>query len=244
MTTIEQHPRLTCAIDPSTTAFVIVAFEGPDRYSRVGGLGQRVTRIAATLANYRFETHLFFMGDPWLPSEEAVDDGHLVLHRWAQWISAYCAGGVYEAEETRVADVTSSLPPYVVENLVEPLIAIDRPPILLFEEWQTAECACRIAERMKDAGLANRATLVWNASSLHGFDRIDWRRLASSAVITTASRGVRRAIRSRGVEVRFVSRLSRERALTLPHAGTVTRARAKTRRRLVAESPSQLVAQS
>ena len=229
-------------IDPSTTAFMIVSFEGPDRYSRVGGLGERVARLAETLANHRFETHLFFMGDPRFPGEEAVDDGHLVLHRWAQWISASCPHGVYEAEEARVADVTDSLPPYIVEHLVLPLIAINRPPILLFEEWQTAECASRIADRIKDEGLAGRATLVWNASSQHGFDRIDWPRLADSAIITTASRNVRRAIRARGVDARFASGLSREQAFTTSPREAASGARAATRRRSAAESASQRVA--
>ena len=232
-------------IDPGATAFIIVSFEGPDRYSHVGGLGARVTRLAETLAHqHRFETHLFFMGDPLLPGEEAIDDGHLVLHRWAQWISMYSPHGVYEAEETRVADVTNALPPYIVDHLVLPLIAIDRPPILLFEEWQTAECACRVAELIREARMASRATLVWNASSLHGFDRINWPRLASSAIVTTANREVRRAIQARGVGVRFVSRLSRERALAPSRVETVRRARATTRRRSAGESPSQLAARS
>jgi len=231
-------PVIGPVIDPSTTGIIVVSFEGPDRYSRVGGLGLRVTRLVEALASHRFETHLFFMGDPMLPGEEAIGDGHLVLHRWAQWISEYCPGGVYEDEEARVADVTSALPPYIVEHLVLPLITINRPPILLFEEWQTVECACRIAALLREAGLARRAILVWNASSVHGFDRIDWRRLATSAIITTSSRTVNRAVRSHGVNVRFASRLSRELALA-PSRQPVTQPRARTLHRAADESPSQ-----
>src|SRR3990167_8295723 len=42
--------------DPS---FVLLSFEGPDRYSRAGGLGSRVTELSRALAGMGFETHLF-----------------------------------------------------------------------------------------------------------------------------------------------------------------------------------------
>ena len=76
--------------------FVIVSFEGPDPYSQAGGLGVRVSGLARTLAEQGHETHVFFIGDPALPGEERIGDGRLVLHRWAQWISANCPLGVYD----------------------------------------------------------------------------------------------------------------------------------------------------
>ena len=44
--------------------FHIVSFEGPDAYSRAGGLATRVEGLAETLAALGFETHLWFIGDP------------------------------------------------------------------------------------------------------------------------------------------------------------------------------------
>jgi hypothetical protein len=72
--------------------FHILSFEGPDPYSRAGGLATRVDGLAAILANLGFETHLWFLGDPDLPGEET--HGTLHFHRWAQWVSRYHPGGV------------------------------------------------------------------------------------------------------------------------------------------------------
>ncbi|MCL4544129.1 MAG: glycosyltransferase family 4 protein, partial [Chloroflexi bacterium] len=65
-------------ITPSTAEFVILSFEGPDRYSLAGGLGTRVTELAQALAEGGFRTHLFFVGDPHLPGEEHLVDDKLI----------------------------------------------------------------------------------------------------------------------------------------------------------------------
>jgi len=51
-------------ISPDNTEFVILCFEGPDRYSIAGGLGIRIQNLSSTLAKMGFWTHLFFIGDP------------------------------------------------------------------------------------------------------------------------------------------------------------------------------------
>ena len=48
--------------------FSLVSFEGTDPYSQAGGLGVRVSGLARTLAELRYETHLFFIGDPHRPA--------------------------------------------------------------------------------------------------------------------------------------------------------------------------------
>ena len=60
----------------------ILAFEGPDGYSRAGGIASRITGLAHALAAAGFETHLWFVGDPDLPGHETQDD--LRLHRWCR----------------------------------------------------------------------------------------------------------------------------------------------------------------
>ena len=122
--------------------FTIVSFEGTDPYSQAGGLGVRVSGLARTLSELGFETHLFFIGDPSRPGEERVDNGTLVLHRWAQWIRANCHGGVYEAEEEKVSDLTRSLPRYLIDRIIRPALNEGNIPVAQLEEWQTAECAC------------------------------------------------------------------------------------------------------
>jgi glycosyltransferase involved in cell wall biosynthesis len=178
--------------------FVIVSFEGPDLWSQAGGLGIRVTGLANTLVELGHETHVFFMGDPALTGEE--QRGSLVLHRWSQWISRYHAGGVYDGEEGKREDLNASLPEYLVERLLLPAIRAGRVPVVLLEEWQTAECATLIADRLTAAGVRDRVVIAWNANNAYSFDRIDWPRLAVSSTITTVSRYMRAIIRARGID--------------------------------------------
>lgn len=192
------------SIGPAQTLFIVVSFEGPDPYSQAGGLGVRVTGLVETLADLEYETHLFFIGDPSLPGDETQRDGRLSLHRWSRWISQNCPGGVYDGEAGKVADVTSSLPGYLVDRLIAPTIERGLLPIILFEEWQTAEAACRVSEMLRARGLRDRAMLAWNANNPYGFDRIEWQRLAAATLITTISRHMRSIIRSCGVDARVI----------------------------------------
>lgn len=204
LASVERIRSDSARLTPDNALFVIVSFEGPDAYSQAGGLGVRVSGLANTLAGLGFETHLFFLGDPRLAGEERAVDDRLILHRWAQWLSAGCPRGVYDGEGGKVDDVTRSLPPYVVENVVTPAIAGGKIPVLLFEEWQTAESTARVADRLAAAGLRDRALIAWNANHCYGFERIDWGRLASAAMITTVSRHMRSIVRSCGTDARVI----------------------------------------
>lgn len=184
--------------------FVAVSFEGPDPSSQAGGLGIRMTGLVEALAGLGYETHLFFFGDPERPGEERVGDGRLVLHRWGQWITKNCPGGVYEGEAAKVADFTTALPSYLVDRVLVPAIASGRVPIVLFEEWQTAECACRVSDALEAYGLRDSAVLVWNANNPYGFESINWARLAASTMVTTVSRHMRSIIRSSGADARVI----------------------------------------
>jgi hypothetical protein len=124
------------------------------------------------LADLGFETHLFFVGDPRLPGEET--HGRLTLHRWAQWISAYHPRGVYDGEEGKRRDLAASLPPYLVDRVIVPAVAAGRIRVVLSEEWQAAEFACRLSDAAAARGVRDRAVLVWNANNPYAFDRIDW----------------------------------------------------------------------
>ena len=192
------------ALDPGNTVIAVVSFEGPDRYSQAGGLGVRVTGLVHSLAGLGFETHLFFIGDPALPPEERVGDGRLTLHRWSQWISVNCRRGVYDGETAKVSDLTASLPPVLVERVVRPALAAGKIPILLFEEWQTAECVSRVTEALAAEGLRDRTLVAWNANHCYGFERIDWSRLATAAMITTVSRHMRSIVRACGTDARVI----------------------------------------
>jgi glycosyltransferase involved in cell wall biosynthesis len=190
--------------DPEAALFILVSFEGPDPYSQAGGLGVRMTGLAHALVDLDYETHQFFIGDPDLPPLQVRADGRLSLHRWSQWISANCRGGVYDGEAGKVYDVTNSLPPYLVDEILTPAIRDGRMPVILFEEWQTAECACRVSDALSSLGIRDCARIAWNANHCYGFDRINWPRLGASVAITTVSRHMRSIVRSCGMDARVI----------------------------------------
>lgn len=174
-------------LTPENAEFVIFCFEGPDPYSLAGGLGVRINHLSATLAAMGFKTHLFFVGDPDLRGEEIQPDGRLVLHRWCQWISNYYRNGVYDGEMYKVEDFDRSIPEYVTRLVIEPILKSGRLPVILGEEWQTAETMCLLSESLP-ASIRDRVIMFWNANNTFSFERIDWERLKLSATITTVSR--------------------------------------------------------
>ncbi len=107
-------------ISPDNTVFLVMSFEGPDQYSKAGGLGVRVAELAEALAERGFETHVIFVGDPQLPAEERRQEGRLVLHRWCQWVSKYYPNGVYQGEDEKLYDFNESTPWFVMDHIVRP----------------------------------------------------------------------------------------------------------------------------
>ena len=175
-------------ITPQNTEFVILCFEGPDRYSMAGGLGVRVDNLSATLAELGFTTHLFFIGDPELSGEEVRQGGKLFLHRWCQWISRYYPNGVYEGENEKLYDFNESIPWFVKEHIVKPAAAQGKLVVILGEEWHTAEAMCRLSDVLYNDGLRDNAVMFWNANNTFSFHRINWGRLNYTTTITTVSR--------------------------------------------------------
>lgn len=136
----------------ASPAFVLLSFEGPDPYSRAGGLAARVSGLAWALAEEGFETHLFFIGSPDLPGCEITCGGKLHLHRWCQWISRYHPGGVYDGEEGKLHDLDRSLPSWLEEHLLPGLVAAHRPVVVIGEEWQTAASIVRLSRCARERG--------------------------------------------------------------------------------------------
>ena len=163
---------------PERTVFVILSFEGPDVYSQAGGLGVRVKGLSRTLASLGYETHLFFIGDPELPSEESHERGRLHYHRWCQWLSAFHRGGVYDGEEEKLRDWDRSVPPAVVDGIIAPAIESGRNVVVLAEEWQTAATVNLLSDSLYYRGLRDRVVMLWNANNTFGFQRINWGALA------------------------------------------------------------------
>src|SRR6267378_1435213 len=180
--------RRLMVFDPRQTVFVILSFEGPDVYSQAGGLGVRVKGLSRTLAQLGYETHLFFIGDPELPSEETHEHGRLHYHRWCQWLSAFHRGGVYDGEEDKLRDWERSVPPAVVDGIIAPAIESGRNVVVLAEEWQTAATMNLLSDSLYYRALRDRVVMLWNANNTFGFRRINWGALAFASTITTVSR--------------------------------------------------------
>ncbi|MFP4035757.1 MAG: glycosyltransferase family 4 protein [Desulfovermiculus sp.] len=197
--TTQEHP-VQKSLRTENTVIIIISFEGPDSYSLAGGLGVRVSRLSEALARQGYETHLFFIGDPWLEGHCIGSEQRLHLHRWCQWISHYHPFGVYDGEEGKRNDFTLSLPEYVVNALVSPAAAAGRQVVVMAEEWHTADAVCRISDLLAHKGIRDRVHLLWNANNTYSFDRINWSRLAQSSTITTVSNYMRQLMKPYGVE--------------------------------------------
>ena len=167
---------------------VLVTFEGPDRYSFVGGLATRMSDLAAALVARGHRVRHLFVGDPKLPHIEQRDEGRLVLERWGQWISAYHPRDVYDGEEGKYQDFSRTVPPHLVDVVEDGLRRGERT-VALFEDWQTAPAAIGTAALLAARG--QPAPVLWNANNTYGFGRIDFPILRRVASITTISRYMR-----------------------------------------------------
>ncbi len=174
-----------------------LSFEGPDAYARSGGLASRVTGLSRQLAALGHETHLWFVGDPFLPGYERADGLH--LHRWCQWISAYHPGGVYDGEVGKVNDYAHSLPPRLLELIVVAVRA-GTPVTVLAEDWHTVDAVLHLDHLLRRDGVRDAVRLLWNANNTFGFEWIDFERLARVATITTVSRYMKHSMHPRGVD--------------------------------------------
>ena len=181
-------------ISPSTTRVAIVSFEGPDRYSTVGGLATRVSDLVPALVARGYDVTHVFVGDPAAPAEERREGARLV--RWGQWISRLHPRDVYDGEWGKWRDLSDKLPAWLVDNVV----GADGQSVLLFEDWQTAEAAARTAELAYVRGAARRSVTFWNANNTYGCERVDFARLEMTARVTTVSRWMRSELERFGVD--------------------------------------------
>jgi glycosyltransferase involved in cell wall biosynthesis len=186
---------------PRPRDIVLVAFEGPDRYSFVGGLATRMNDLAEALVARGHHVRHIFIGDPKLPPVEERLDGRLRLERWGQWISEHHPKDVYDGEDGKRRDLTASLPRHLVNDVVAPAAQGGRDVTILFEDWQTADTAIATHLLLRLAGLRSSASLLWNSNNTYGYHEVDFRSLEQSAVITTISRFMRaETLRLAGVD--------------------------------------------
>ncbi len=165
----------------------LLSFEGPDRYASVGGLGTRETSFARALGEAGIATTLFFVGDPTLaPTERFAKN--VTLERWCQWLSTHHPRNVYDGEAQKVADYTWSVPLAVIDSIVMPAIDRDERTLVIAEEWQTTGAVIVLDALLRERGLRDWVTVLWNANNTYGFGRIDWPALQRAASVVTVSK--------------------------------------------------------
>ena len=164
----------------------ILAFEGPDRYASIGGLGTRVSQMATALGAIGCVVDLIFVGDPANAATETK--GNVTLRRWSQWISAHHPRNAYDGEREKIADWESSLPGFVVDQIVVPTAAANERTLVICEEWQTAGVAIGIDQLARLRGVRNNFTLIWNANNTYGWEHVDFPALRAAAAVTAVSK--------------------------------------------------------
>lgn len=179
---------------------VLIAFEGPDRYSFVGGLATRMNDLAEALIKRGHRVRHLFVGDPDLPAVEERSGGMLRLERWGQWISRHHPKDVYDGEDGKWRDFSRTVPPHLLEEVIVPAARTGKRAILLFEDWQTANAAINATVLARRAGLRGAITPFWNANNTYGFGNIDFTLLGRAVTITTISRFMRAELTKSGVE--------------------------------------------
>lgn len=164
----------------------ILAFEGPDIYSSIGGLGTRVSQMATALGALGCIVDLIFVGDP---ANQAVETkGNVTLRRWSQWISAHHPRNAYDGEREKIADWESSLPAFVVDQIIAPTAAAGERTLVICEEWQTAGVAIGIDQLARLRGVRNTCTLIWNANNTYGWEHVNFQALRAAAAVTAVSK--------------------------------------------------------
>jgi glycosyltransferase involved in cell wall biosynthesis len=166
---------------------IILAFEGPDRYASVGGLGVRVTELATALDEQGVRTDLIFVGDPHLAPVESRG-ASLTLRRWCQWISLHHPGSVYDGEWGKIEDYGRSVPAFILDGCVRPALERNERVLVLAEDWQVVPAVHNLDRLAREAGLRDALTIAWNANNTYGFHTIDFEALAQSSHITCVSR--------------------------------------------------------
>ncbi len=210
----------------------VISFEGPDAYSRVGGLATRVNGLVEALAAMDFEVHLWFVGDPDLPAHETHLNLH--LHRWCQWLSEHHReGGVYDAEDARADDITYSLAPFMLEGVLGEHLRGGGRAVVMAEEWQTSNAVLNLDWLLRNEGLRERVTMFWTANNTFGFDRIDWKLLPRAAKIATVSRYMKCQMQLHGVDPVVVPNGLSPDAYLPPDRGATALMRARFRDRTV-----------
>ena len=177
---------------------VLLSFEGPDAYAMVGGLATRVVSLARALGEADVATDLIFVGDPAAPALESFAP-NVTLRRWSQWLSVHHPANVYDGEAQKVDDYTRSVPRFLADAVIEPAYRRGERVLVIAEEWHTVGATIALDRLLRERGLRDDVTIVWNANNTYGFDAIPWAALQRAAGILTISKYMKFELARAGV---------------------------------------------
>jgi glycosyltransferase involved in cell wall biosynthesis len=141
---------------------------------------------------------------------------------------------VYDGEEGKRRDYSSSLPPFLTQEVLLPYLQRGTGrAVVMAEEWQTVDAILHLDGLLRRQGLREHVALLWNANSTLGFHRIDWRALRDAAVVTTVSRYMRQQLWARGLDPVVVPNGIPAEAVGLPDRHAVQEFHHRTRDRFV-----------
>ena len=117
---------------------------------------------------------LVFVGDPANAATESK--GNVTLRRWAQGSSAHHPRNAYDGEREKIADWESSLPSFVVDQIVAPTAASGERTLVICEEWQTAGVAIVIDQlaRLRGVRPSEGDGGLYERYGPDGYDVIEW----------------------------------------------------------------------
>lgn len=206
-----------------TLTFLVLAFEGPDPVSQVGGLATRVNTLTPVLAQQGHDVHQYFMGDAARPAFEIHNQVH--WHRWGQDLMRKYPRSCYDGEDLKAEDLARSWPAHVLDTWVRPAARRGQRVVVLAEDWQTVPAVLALSDVAWHQGLRRHLCLVWNANNPFGFERINWPRLAYVANLTTVSRWMKHVMWGFGVNPVVIPNGLSEDAFQAPPADDAARVR-------------------
>jgi hypothetical protein len=164
----------------------ILSCEGPDHYARASRLATRMAGVGQALAKAGDETHLWFVGDPYLPGHETQEQLH--FHRWCHGLAVIIPLASMTARRASVRIMRPRCRRFCSRKHSSRIWVRGGRAVILAEEWHTVDAILHIDWLLRRARVRPQVTILWHANHTYASDPIPWGRLAEAAIITTVSR--------------------------------------------------------
>lgn len=172
-------------ISPKNTSFILLSFEGPDKYSLIGGLGTRIVELSKTISEHGFENHLYFVGDP--SFEKTSINQKTILHRECGPICEKYPENVYSGEHEKIKMWNETIPVKIIKEAIIPAAQKGMMTVIMAEDWHTADSVIIIDQLLKANGLRDYCVILWNINNEYGLGEVRLSELSKACTITTVS---------------------------------------------------------